>query len=751
MRARAFFFFYLLLVALLTGCAGKQPSSLPSRKDEEKPAQAAPRITDPAGPIPTPSLPPDLARMSANADNGAQPPFPRAGGDSAAPAQPAKSVPYTVVCVIRQQPENTDILPSEGAGEGQPSPASGEKAGQKPVTEGSDPSVLIAAFEKTSLLHRLANKPPETLTGLEQRLSVALGEARGILNSYGYYSGKVWGKIEPAGGQGTISGRGSRSGPEGEPAPAEQRLAPTANAQSPAPKAPLSGESPASRNNEAVVVRVTFMPGPQYRMGATKVIAAVPDETPEGAKPLPRSLADVNLPAGAPAVAADVLAAVDRAREAFLENGYPFAAITSTRYTADHETRTLEAELRIEPGTFVRMGEVERHGAPSVKPGYVEAMRNWKLGRPWSQSRVEAFQDGLRQSGLFQSITVAPGERDDAHGSRPVVTTLEGAFERTMGGAVKYHSDFGPGIQAYWEHRNFTGHGDSLRISMPLWLDMQEITATYRRPFFLRRDQDFIANAAFLNQDTDAYSLTSAAAAAGFDRRLTRTWTASLKGSAEGGTIKEPDKERREYSMYGIPLGLAYNSANNLLDATSGSRVIISLIPYTGEYDGPFTVLRSRADAQTFIPLAKEDAFVLALRGSLGTVFGASAGQIPPSARFYSGGGGSVRGYEYQSLGPRDDDNKPLGGNSLVEASAEGRWRFTKEWGLVAFLDGGTVFDSAPGQSSDSLNEDIRWGAGLGLRYYTAIGPVRVDIATPLNPRSDDAPLQFYISIGQSF
>ena len=280
---------------------------------------------------------------------------------------------------------------------------------------------------------------------------------------------------------------------------------------------------------------------------------------------------------------------------------------------------------------------------------------------------------------------------------------------------------------------------------------MQELTANYRRPFFLRRDQDFVATGGVLNQDLDAYALTAASVAAGIERRFNRTWSGSIKGSAEGGTIKEPKKKRLDYAMYGIPLGLTYDNTRSPLDATRGQRVMLSLIPYTGEYEGNFNIVRSRVDAQVFVPLAGEDKFVLALRGVAGAVYGADSYEIPPSARFYSGGGGSVRGYEYQSLGPRNSDKDPLGGNALIETSVEGRYKFTKEWGMVAFVDGGTAFDSAPGQSTTFLNEDMRWGAGLGLRYYTAIGPVRLDIATPLNPRDDDDPLQFYISIGQSF
>lgn len=674
MRTHVHLLYIFLLTAAISGCGGKQLIPRLGPDSEEGSRQVPTTVNDPAGPIPAPTLPPELASTGT--------PVQASSGEK------SEGISYTVVCTVREKGTPDDD-------------------GEKTDAHDDSDSVLIRTFNSVSLLHKLKDTPPESLTGLEQRLSVSLGEAREILNSNGYYAGKVRGKVVP----------------------------------------PSSLSEPAT-------VKVTFLPGPQYTVGKSTVIAPVPAEAPEGTKPLPRTLADAGLPEGSPAIADKVMGAVNEVRQGFLDNGYPFAVIASTRYVVDHQTRSLEAEVHVQPGDFVRMGDLERSGAPTVKEPFVQAMRNWRKGRPWNQTRVEAFQESLRQSGLFQSIVVKPGKTKDADGNQAVVTELESAPERTVGGALKYHSDFGPGLQAYWEHRNLTGNGDRLRVEMPLWMDMQELTATYRRPFFLRRDQDFIANGGFLNQDTDAYSLTSAAAAAGIERRFSRRWSGSIKGSAEGGSLKEPDKERKDYTMFGVPLGLVYNSANSLLDATKGQRVSLSVTPYTGEYEGAFSVLRSRVDAQAYIPLAKEkdfDKFVLALRGSLGMVYGADSYEIPPSARFYSGGGGSVRGYEYQSLGPRNKDKDPLGGNALAEVSVEGRWRFTPEWGIVAFVDGGTAFENAPAQSSSPFNDEMRWGAGLGLRYYTAIGPVRVDVATPLNPRDDDDSLQFYISIGQSF
>ena len=686
MRAQAFpIFVFFLLVSLVHGCADRQilpPLTANATLGSREPV----RIRDPEGPIPAPALPPELAAIS--------------GTVAATTAQSdPKGYPYSVECSIKEPPvrEQTN---APGASPPDKSSHPAPKPSQTPPIPETD--VIISVFKQTSVLYRLIDSPPETVTGLEQRLSVALTEARDILHSQGYYSGRVTGMITPPTGK---------------------------------------------DEDSKAVVRVTFIPGPLYRMGKTEVSAELPASGEETRKLLPTTLADAGLAQGAPALASEVLAAVDRARDVFMDNGYPSASVASTLFTADHATRTLEAKVRITCGPFVRMGDIERHGAPNVRDSYIEAQRTWKKGRPWSQSRVESFRDSLRQGGLFQSIEVEPAPEDDDAGRRPVMTTLSGAPERTISGTLKYHSDFGPGLQGNWEHRNLTGRGDQLRFSLPVWMDMQEFTAGYRLPHFLKRNQDFIAKAGFLNQDTDAYRLTSAAGSAGIERKLSRSWSMTLQGSVEGGRIKEPEKKSRDYIMFGLPLSLTYDTTGSLLNAVKGQRLLLSLSPYNGKYDGNFTVLRSRLEAQAFIPLAEEDKVVLALRGTIGMVDGADSGKIPPSIRFYSGGGGSVRGYEYQSLGPRNKDRDPLGGGSLAEVSAETRLKITPEWGLVAFVDGGTAYENV---FSDP-NQEMHWGAGLGVRYYTAIGPVRFDLATPLNPRSDDDSLQFYISIGQSF
>lgn len=557
---------------------------------------------------------------------------------------------------------------------------------------------LAETFEKVNRLTQMQDSPAQMAT-LEQRLAVSLGEGQDILYSFGYYEGTVAGKIEPSGG-------------------------------------------------DKVKVLVAFTNGPRYKMGSSRVVVSSPLDKSNEAKEPPQSLADVGLAQGAPALADDVLAAVERVEEAFRDRGYPRAEVEGTRYIIDRSKKTLEAEIHINPGPFARMGEVIRPDDASVDQAYLNALRPWEIGQPWKQSLLDSYLVSLRQTGLFQKVEGFAAHEDGGAGElQAVKLTLGKAPERTVGGLLSYDTDFGPGISAYWEHRNFSGHGDRLRLDMPLWKDQQELTASYRYPYFLRPDQDIIARGGFLHQDTDAYELTSAAAAAGVERRLSRRWRASLMGAVEGGSLKDPGQKSQGFIMFGLPATVAYDSTNDLLDPTRGLRLMVLGAPYTGTFHEDFNVVRSKVEGHGFVPLGSEK-LVLAAKMTVGALWGADNSQdVPSSLRFYSGGGGSVRGYEYQSIGPRNAKNDPLGGVSQVEMSAETRWRFSENMGIVAFADGGMVYENV----DDKLFQNMLWGAGLGFRYYTPIGPARVDVAFPLDRREDDSAWQLYISLGQSF
>ena len=137
---------------------------------------------------------------------------------------------------------------------------------------------------------------------------------------------------------------------------------------------------------------------------------------------------------------------------------------------------------------------------------------------------------------------------------------------------------------------------------------------------------------------------------------------------------------------------------------------------------------------------------VIALRGLIGTAQGASLFSLPPDQRFYGGGSATVRGYKYQSIGPQFEDGKPTGGTSIDAATIELRQRLSGNFGAAVFIDAGQV-----GETSRPFTGTLRIGVGGGVRYYTAIGPIRFDVAVPVNKLPGGDSFEIYIGLGQVF
>lgn len=572
--------------------------------------------------------------------------------------------------------------------------------------------IALEYLQKNSLLARLASTPPPDRMGLDYRINEDEAEARSIMQSLGYYSATV--------------------------------------------------QSSVNIDKEKAIVTMSVDPGPLYTMGNTTILysGAVTEKAP-------KNLYDLGLAKDAPAVAETVLQAVDSVPQWLKTRGYPLAKVQASHYYVDKEQHRLDAEIRVAQGPLARMGTVLLEGSDSVNPAFLQRIRPWKEGRIWNENRVEVFRNELMEQGLFRSISLEAvpakaesGKEQNQHQGQEnalevdtaplydVLLRVADAPQRTVGGGLNYESDRGLGGQAFWEHRNLFGEGEQVRAELGLWQDRQNARFNFTKPAFLQRGQSFNAEAWLRVEDTDAYFQQAAWAGAGIERRLHRYWWASIKASAEGGELRDPVHKRQGYTMFGLPLSLRFDNTRSLLDSTSGMKFKLGVTPYEGQYGKAFSLIHSRLDGSAYLPLKDDNSVVLAARASVGSLLRDDALTVPASIRFYSGGGGSVRGYAYQSLGPRDGNNDPLGGASFLEMSLEARIKITKDIGIVPFLDGGNAFsDQIPRPDKESL----RWGAGLGLRYYTSIGPLRLDVATPLNPRKDDAPFFVYISIGQSF
>ncbi|MDO9128060.1 MAG: BamA/TamA family outer membrane protein, partial [Parvibaculum sp.] len=309
-----------------------------------------------------------------------------------------------------------------------------------------------------------------------------------------------------------------------------------------------------------------------------------------------------------------------------------------------------------------------------------------------------------------------------------------------------WSSSEGAGVRGSWEHRNLFRRAERLTLGLSIAQIAQAATADFRKPNFLRRDQSLLASFEIAHEDSDAYKESRIKTGVSLERVLSERW----KGTA-GVTFQVTETEdsngRISYQLFGVPVTLRYDSADDLLDPTKGIRATAGATPYFGTSDEkPTTFTKLEATGATY--LSPLDELTFAFRGRWGMIAAEETVDVPGSTRFFAGGGGSVRGYGYQMAGPLDAQGDPTGGRSVLEANVEARYRATETIGVVAFIDGGQAYEDVV----PSLGGELLWGTGLGLRYYTPIGPVRADVAIPLNRRHgvDDA-FQIYVSLGQAF
>jgi len=459
----------------------------------------------------------------------------------------------------------------------------------------------------------------------------------------------------------------------------------------------------------------------------------------------PSSGTELGLASNRAATADRVIEFTQKALTMLHNHGYPEAKLDRRRVIIDVSSHQGRVTLYITAGPRYVFGET-RIGNPDGRtdPGYVRELSTMREGAIYDRSEVDRTVEALRGTGLFSGISVTSADAQD--GALPQQIELSERAPRTVRLGAKWSTSEGAGVRGSWEHRNLFGRAERITLGLSIAQIEQSATADFRKPNFLRPDQSLLASAEIAHEENDAYRENRIKAGVSLERILGRWWTGSL-GTTFQITETEDINGRITYQLIGIPALLRYNNTDDVLDPREGLRATLAATPYFGASDqNATTFTRLEAAGSTYIGLTDE--LVLALRGRYGLIAADDTTDVPGSTRFYAGGGGSVRGYGYQMAGPLDRTGDPEGGRSVLEASVETRYRLTETIGAVVFVDGGQAFSNL----APSLNDSLLWGTGAGIRYYTPIGPVRFDVAVPLNKRRnvDDA-FQIYVSLGQAF
>ena len=518
---------------------------------------------------------------------------------------------------------------------------------------------------------------------------------------------------------------------------------------------------------EVPVAIVQVTPGPRFDLTPPAVSWVAPSPDPDSAA---AAMSAVELEAGDPGRAVDVIAAEGQIVAALTRRGYADARAEPRRVVVDHATFTVQPTYNIASGPLVRLDGVRLETRGRTNPDWVAGLAPWTAGEVYDPEDVAELERRLLDTGVYNAVGVAlaPADQTLPDGNRPIIVTLRdkprwvqeagitlSTARATVTAGRAASTTGGSAVEGTWTWHNRFGRADTLRLQARLADIDSRLGADLTLPHWRRPGRTLTTGAAVVNEDTDAYRRIAGVLYADARQRVGRS---SWYSYGLGLDVGQYDENRFD-PITQAPLDITRNLAlvtlrgaaymdrsDDLLDPRSGYRLTAAVQPTAVTGDDSLVFLRADGQATGYLPLQDGGRTVLAGRVRLGSIIGGEELTIPSDRLFYSGGGGSVRGYEYQGVGPRLPDNTPRGGLSLFETSIEVRRDVWGSFQAVAFLDAGAIgFQETPNFNN------LRYGAGVGVRYRLPFGPVRADIAFPLDRRAGDADFQVYVSIGQAF
>jgi len=508
-------------------------------------------------------------------------------------------------------------------------------------------------------------------------------------------------------------------------------------------------------DGEPPVPIVRINPGPQFTIANPSVTWSAPQPS-EGDAATARQA--MELQPGVPGRAADVIAAEGRIVATLAQRGYADAAAGERQVLVDHSDQTVRPNFVIESGALVHMDGLRVSTAGRTNPNWVGRLAPWASGDVYDPEDVAELERRLLDTGVYDSVTVAlaPKNQTTPEGNRPVIVSLADRPKSTLEAGASFSTSEGAGVDLIWNRYNRLGRADTLTLEGHYAQILQRALVRLSLPHWDRPAQTLSVSAEVVAEYTDAYDRQALLLRADLKQRFGKTSFFSYGALFDTGNSAEREidpitnlavKLERDITVISAPAGLTLDRSDDPLDPHRGWRVQLEAQPAFAFGDTQLWFFRAQAQGSIYVPMDKDGKTVIAGRLRLGSIVNGSVPDIPPAYRFYSGGGGSVRGYEYQGIGPRlPMSNKPLGGPSLVEASFEVRRELFGNWGAVLFVDAGSVGDNSTPDFSI-----VRTAVGAGVRYKLPFGPIRADIAVPLDTSHGQSPFQVYVSLGQAF
>jgi translocation and assembly module TamA len=586
---------------------------------------------------------------------------------------------------------------------------------------------IDAALKATSDLQALRTSAPVSPFGLIGRARSDVDRLTTVLESYGYYESKVM-----------IAINGMRLIDPG-----------LGDVLTALPK-----------GNEARVA-ISFTPGMIYHLRNIDIHGEYPQSID--------ARAILGLKTGQLAVAATVLAGGARLLTALQEEGYAFAKVDAPVAYEAADAPALDLTFQVSSGRKLNIGEIRIEGLKRVHESVARGRLLLHGGDLYQPSTIEKARRDLLALNVFGQVSVQIGTEPDASGGVPITFKIRERLRHAITVNAAYSSDLGGSGGTTWTDRNLFGSADQLSIAATVInLGGSDTTGVgydtsvkYLIPEFLHRDQSLQFTVGAIKQSLQAYDQTARTSSVMLSRKVSSIWSVSLGVATADEHIVQAGNTNN-YTLLATPFNIAYDSTNlasPLEDPHHGFRGSVSITPTLAIGSPNATFIISQVKLATFFDLDNilpipEGRTVLAARGLAGLAQGAGELSLPPDQRFYGGGSGTIRGYRYQSVGPvftsppspRSAAGVPIGGTGITAGTLELRQRFGTNFGAAIFVDAGQV-----SASLRATPEQERVGVGAGIRYYTPIGPIRLDIAVPTKSRPNQDSFDIYIGLGQAF
>ncbi|MFP4257478.1 MAG: autotransporter assembly complex protein TamA [Desulfovermiculus sp.] len=498
------------------------------------------------------------------------------------------------------------------------------------------------------------------------------------------------------------------------------------------------------KDDDPVRVEFAVHPGPAYHVREVNIDPWRSSSLSDVNLP---SRQELKLPSRARAKADAVRRGKSLLQSKLQSQGFVLAEIDSPVLRLHSQKKCVDLIYRVDPGPKARFGPVEIKGLNRVKESYVRDRIPWNTGELYAPQAVRNLKDSLLKTGLFNMVQVEHKDSVDDQNQLPMTVTVREVDHKRISLRLGYETDTGPQGKAAWEHLNLWGKGRKLRFELEGSEIKQEVLTRYTQENLADKDLDLVLKGSIFREDLDAYTSTGGRMSSHLEHQFHPNLRLGGGLGYKGSRVKDT-KGDKTFHQLSLPAFADWDTRNDVLDPRQGTSQSLHLTPMFGFLGEEFSLLKSSLSSHWYFDLLPEKGRgVLALRGKLGSISASDTADVPADERWYAGGGGSIRGYPYQEVGPYQDKD-PVGGRSLLEVSAEFRWKWTPKIGSVAFVDAGNAFDSSLPDPGDKLF----WGAGGGMRYYTGIGPLRLDVAFPLTSDEHiDDNFQVYISLGQSF